>query len=124
MILHATAVLFLLAQQPVTGQPPAPQRGGGRGRGGIQTMALTTTAWTDGARIPDKYAQPGHDVSPPLAWSWATPNVSDTIARFALIVHDLYTDAGSGTHELLHVLVWHQLGIAWCLTAQATHDGI
>ncbi len=38
-------------------------------RGPIQTMALTTTAWTDGGMIPAKYTQAGAQVSPPLAWS-------------------------------------------------------
>ena len=41
-------------QQNPPGQPPAGQRGGGgqRGRGGVQVMTLSTTAWTDGGVIP------------------------------------------------------------------------
>ena len=51
--------------------PPAaaPQGGGGNfqnRRGPIQTMTLTTTAWTDGGMIPAKYTQAGDSVSPPL----------------------------------------------------------
>ena len=81
----------------------APQRGGGgRGRG-VQVMTLTTTAWPDGGTIPAKHAQPGRDVSPPLAWS----NVPETAASFVLIVHDLDAVTGPGTDDTLHWLVWN-----------------
>jgi Raf kinase inhibitor-like YbhB/YbcL family protein len=84
---------------------------GGRGRAAIASIALTTPAWTDGARIPDEYAQPGHDVSPPLAWS----NAPDTAASFVLIVHDLDAPAGNGTDDVLHWLVWNIPGAARAL---------
>jgi len=79
---------------------------GGRGRGGVQPLTITTAAWPDGGAIPDKYAQPGHDVSPPLAWAWPNPNVPDNLASYVLIVHDLDTTAGNGTDDMLHWLVW------------------
>src|SRR5262245_28267059 len=44
------------------GQPPG---GRGGGRGGIQTMTLTSSAWSDGGQIPTKYSQAGDQVSPP-----------------------------------------------------------
>ncbi len=95
------------AGQP--GQPAQPgQRGGGggRGRGGIVVMTLTTTGWTDGGEIPIKYAQPGAEVSPPLAWSGAP----DMTASLVVIVHDI--DAGvanqtNATDDVLHWLVWN-----------------
>src|SRR5690349_18888403 len=59
--------------------------GGGRGRGGIQSMALTTSAWLDGARIPVRFTQVGAEVSPPIAWS----DVPENTSSFVLIVHDL-----------------------------------
>jgi Raf kinase inhibitor-like YbhB/YbcL family protein len=74
-----------------------------RGRGGVAAMTLTTTAWADGGRIPDKHAQPGHDVSPPLAWSGAPDNA----ASFVLIVHDLDAPSGNGTDDMLHWMVWN-----------------
>jgi Raf kinase inhibitor-like YbhB/YbcL family protein len=79
----------------------APQ--GGRGRGAIVPIALTTIAWPDGGLIPEKYAQPGHDVSPPLAWT----NAPDATVSFVLIVHDLDTPTGNGTDDLLQWLVWN-----------------
>lgn len=81
------------------------QRGGGRG--GVQPLTLTTTAWADGGVIPDKYAQPGHDVSPPFAWSWVSPNPPENIASFVLLAHDLDVPTGNGTDDMLHWLVWN-----------------
>jgi Raf kinase inhibitor-like YbhB/YbcL family protein len=103
-----------LAQIPPGGAPPG-QRGGGRGgRGGgggrgrgIQVMTLTSPAFSDGGRIPVKYAQPGGDVSPPLAWT-GTP---DSTASFALIVHDVDATTegrgGAGFDDLLQWMVWN-----------------
>jgi len=89
------------AQTPAA--PAAQQRGGGRGRGGVQTMTLTTSAWADGGQIPIKYTQPGHDVSPPLSWSDAPPNT----LSFVLLVHDLDTTGNGTTDALLQWLVWN-----------------
>jgi len=93
---------------PVTappGQPPPPgQRGGGgRGRGAIQVMTLTTTAWTDGGRIPAAYTQAGDETSPALSWSGAPEGV----ASFVLIVHDVDAAIGAGTDDLLHWMLWN-----------------
>jgi Raf kinase inhibitor-like YbhB/YbcL family protein len=84
-------------------QSAQPQRGGGRGRGGVLPIVLTTPAWADGGRIPDRHAQPGRDVSPPLAWT----DVPENTASFVLIVHDLDAPTGTGTDDLLHWLVWN-----------------
>jgi Raf kinase inhibitor-like YbhB/YbcL family protein len=77
--------------------------GGGRGRAPMKVMTLTTTAFADGARIPEKFAQPGHEVSPPLAWSGAP----DSTVSFVLIVHDVDTAVGNGTDDLLQWMVWN-----------------
>ena len=102
VVVAALASVVLLGQAAA---PPAqPQRSGqGRGRGAIASIALTTPAWTDGGRIPDLHAQPGRDVSPPLAWT----NVPDTAVSFVLVVHDLDAPTGNGTDDLLHWLVWN-----------------
>jgi Raf kinase inhibitor-like YbhB/YbcL family protein len=83
------------------GQPG--QRGGGRGRGAIQVMTLTSPAWSDGGAIPPKYTQAGDDVSPPLAWS-GTP---EGTAAFVLIVHDVDAAIGPGTDDVLHWMIWN-----------------
>jgi hypothetical protein len=86
----------------------APQGGGGGGnfqnrRGPIQTMTLSTTAWSDGGMIPAKYTQAGASVSPPLAWS----NVPDGTTNFVLIAHDVDAAVGQGTDDMLHWMVWN-----------------
>jgi Raf kinase inhibitor-like YbhB/YbcL family protein len=80
-----------------------PQPGGGRGRGAIQVMTLTSSAWTDGSAIPDKYTQAGEDMSPPLTWS----NVPTGTVSFTLIVHDPDAATGPGTDDTLHWMLWN-----------------
>ncbi len=77
----------------------AAQRGG---RGGIRNMTLTSSAFLDGGMIPDKHAQPGRDVSPPLSWSGAP----DSTASFVLLMHDIDAVSGDGTADVLHWMVW------------------
>jgi Raf kinase inhibitor-like YbhB/YbcL family protein len=84
-------------------QPAQPPPGGGRGRGGVQVMTLTSTAWADGGAIPVRFTQAGDDVSPPLSWS----NVPANVASFALIVHDVDAALGNGTDDLLHWMLWN-----------------
>ncbi len=88
-------------QQPsgAAQQPP----GGGRGRGSIQIMALTSGAWPDGGAIPDKYTQAGEDISPPLSWS----NIPAGTVSFILIVHDADAAVGAGTDDTLHWMLWN-----------------
>jgi hypothetical protein len=78
-------------------------RGGGRPRAVMRVMTLTSPAFADGGRIPARYAQPGHERSPALAWTGAP----DSTASYVLIVHDLDAATGSGTDDLLQWLVWN-----------------
>jgi Raf kinase inhibitor-like YbhB/YbcL family protein len=87
---------------PSGAQPPPGGRGGG-GRGGVQVMALTTTAWADGGAMPAKYSQAGDQVSPPLAWS----NVPDGVTSFVLVAHDVDAAIGNGTDDILHWMLWN-----------------
>lgn len=102
---HMQRVLFAIAiALPVA---LSAQRGG-RGRGPVAVMTLASPSFADGARIPDKNAQAGRDVSPALSWS----EVPDSTASFVLIVHDLDAAIGSGTDDLLHWMVWNIPGAA------------
>jgi phosphatidylethanolamine-binding protein (PEBP) family uncharacterized protein len=94
------ASLFALAC--ISGDPTDTSAQGRGGRGGIRVMTLTSSAFTDGGPIPDKHAQPGHDVSPPLAWSGAP----DSTVSFVLLMHDLDAASGDGFGTALHWLVW------------------
>ena len=48
------------------------------------SLALHSPAFADGERIPDRYARPHGNVSPPLEWTGAPPDTRS----FALIVED------------------------------------
>lgn len=91
------------AQNPPSGAPPQPQRGGGRGRA-IRVMTLTSSAFKDGATLAARYSQAGEELSPPLAWS----GVPDSTRSFVLIVRDLDAPSGrDGTDDLLHWMLWN-----------------
>jgi Raf kinase inhibitor-like YbhB/YbcL family protein len=81
---------------------------GGRGRGPIQIMTLSSPAWQDGAQIPLKHTQPGGDVSPPLTWT----NAPENVASYVLLVHDLDAAVSGGADDMLHWLVWNIPGAA------------
>src|SRR5690242_20773468 len=94
------------------------QRGGGGGRGGFQTMTLTTTAWSDGGMIPLRYTQAGPEISPAIQWSGAPAGT----ASFVLIFHDADTVSPNSTDDLLHWLMWNIPGTATGV-AQSRPDG-
>jgi hypothetical protein len=60
-------------------------------------MALTSTAFQEGAMIPAAYTGDGRDASPPLAWS----GVPDGTATFALIMDDPDARMGPFVHWLI-----------------------
>src|SRR5437764_12801724 len=101
VLTSAIALCFAAATNADAQNPPA---GGGRGTGGqgrrraVEVMTLTTKAWEDGGRIPAKYAQPGHDVSPALSWSAAPEGT----ASFVLFVHDVDAASGNALDDVLH----------------------
>ncbi|MEZ5419950.1 MAG: YbhB/YbcL family Raf kinase inhibitor-like protein [Vicinamibacterales bacterium] len=82
--------------QPSTPQPPPRPRA-------VQVMTLTSPAWTDGGRIPDRHAQPGRDVSPPLEWRGAPEGTES----FVLVVRDLDEIVPATGAPRLHWLVWN-----------------
>jgi Raf kinase inhibitor-like YbhB/YbcL family protein len=90
----------------VPAQPPGGRGGRGRGRGGIATMTLTSSAWKDGGEIPAKYTQvngPAGEISPPLAWSGAL----ESAQSFVLIVHDVDAPIGNGSDDMLQWMLWN-----------------
>jgi Raf kinase inhibitor-like YbhB/YbcL family protein len=85
------------------------QGAGGRGPGGASPaappMKLTSPAFTDASKIPDKYgcsAQPAN-VSPALQWS----EVPAGTVSFTLILHDLEPRPARGVEDFLHWMVWN-----------------
>jgi len=88
---------------PAAPAQPGQRGGGGRGRGNVQVMTLTTPAWADGGQIPAKYTQADTDISPALSWS----SVPDGTVSFVLIVHDVDAAIGNGTDDILHWMLWN-----------------
>ena len=88
---------------PAAPAQPGQRGGGGRGRGNVQVMSLTTPAWADGGQIPAKYTQADTDISPALSWA----SVPDGTVSFVLIVHDVDAAIGNGTDDILHWMLWN-----------------
>ncbi len=67
--------------------------------GPFAEIALTSPAFADGARLPERFTADGEGVSPPLVWRDPPAGT----ARLALIVED----ADSPTPQpLVHAVVW------------------
>ena len=82
----------LIAQTPATGaQPPS-----------VPPLTLTTTAFADGAVIPNKYTQAGEQVSPALSWT----NVPTGTQSFVLHMRDPDVARNKTTEDQVHWLVW------------------
>ena len=60
-------------------------------------FALTSTAFRDGERVPDRYTCTGEDISPPLAWTQAPAGTKS----FALIADDPDAPVGTWVHWVL-----------------------
>ena len=63
-------------------------------------MKLTSTAFTDGGKLPTKYTCDGISISPPISWQDAPANTQS----FALIYDDPDAPAGTWDHWVLYNL--------------------
>lgn len=104
LIVALLTITAAAQQRPAPGAPGPP----GQRRGPIPVMTVTSTAWADGAEIPQKHTQAGEQLSPPLAWS----DVPEGVQTFVLIVRDLDAAIGDGTNEILHWMLWNIPGAA------------
>jgi Raf kinase inhibitor-like YbhB/YbcL family protein len=101
--MRSTRLVLVIVSLAAVWAPVAAVGQGGRGRGNVQVMTVTSSAWPDGGQVPVKHTQGGEEVSPPLSWS----NVPAGVVTFVLIVHDLDAAIGSGTNDLLHWMLWN-----------------
>jgi Raf kinase inhibitor-like YbhB/YbcL family protein len=69
----------------------------------IMNLSITSTAFSEGQPIPQKYTCEGSDISPPLAWipQGGTPT---NIKSFALIMDDPDAPVGTWVHWVLYDL--------------------
>ena len=66
---------------------------------GVPSLDLTSPAFADGARMPERFTADGDGVSPPLTWG----QVPDGTTRLALLVEDADSPTGQ---PLVHAVVW------------------
>ena len=92
----------LAAQAPTAGTPPP----------AAPPLTLTTTAFADGAVIPNKYTQAGEQVSPALAWT----NVPAGTQSFVLHMRDPDVARNKTSEDQVHWLVWGIPGTATGMT--------
>ena len=71
-------------------------------------LTLTTTAFEDGAVIPNKYTQAGEQISPKLTWT----NVPASAASFTLILHDPDVALQKNPTDVLHWMIFNIPGTA------------
>ena len=64
----------------------------------VVQMTLTSTAFAEGERIPDRYTCSGEDISPALAWA----DASEGTRSFALICDDPDAPRGIWVHWVLY----------------------
>ena len=71
----------------------------------VPPLIMTSTAWEDGAVIPDKYTQKVPDaVSPELKWSQVPPGTQS----FVLLMHDPEPVLQKGSKmDITHWLIWN-----------------
>lgn len=98
-----TATATLPAQATTAAATPQPQPPRAAPRAPMRIMSLTSPAFADGGVIPQRHAQAGRDVSPPLTWSGGP----DSTRSFVLVVHNADVALGDGTDDLLQWLVWN-----------------
>ena len=72
------------------------------------SIQITSTAFSEGQPIPQKYTCQGSDFSPPLVWTNTPPNTKS----FALIVDDPDAPAGIWVHWVLYDLPATATGLA------------
>jgi Raf kinase inhibitor-like YbhB/YbcL family protein len=66
----------------------------------VMNISITSTAFTDGRPIPDKFTCAGPNVSPPLQWA----NAPAGVKSFALIADDPDAPMGTWVHWVLYNL--------------------
>ena len=74
----------------------------------VMSIQITSTAFSEGQPIPQKYTCQGSDFSPPLAWT----NVPSNTKSFALIVDDPDAPAGTWVHWVIYDLPATTTGLA------------
>jgi Raf kinase inhibitor-like YbhB/YbcL family protein len=103
------ALAFFVAGGTALAQAPTPP----------PPFGLTSSSFTDGAVIPDKYTQASPSpVSPALAWT----NAPAGTVSFALIMHDPDTAPRKSSGDILHWMAFNIPGTATSLPEGVAND--
>lgn len=84
------------------------------------SLAISSVAFTDGTRIPEKYTCDGKDISPPLSWS----DMPEGTESFALICDDPDAPMGTWDHWVLFNIPADSEGLSEAVpTEESLTDG-
>jgi Raf kinase inhibitor-like YbhB/YbcL family protein len=97
-VLFATAMLGCLVTAGGADNPNPPK---------VMNLQITSTAFSEGQPIPQKYTCQGSDISPPLAWT----NGPTKTKSFALIMDDPDAPVGTWVHWVLYDLPANATGL-------------
>ena len=82
-------------------------------------FSLTSTAFRDGERVPDRYTCTADDISPPLAWTGAPADTKS----FALLCDDPDAPAGTWHHWAVFDIPAEAQGLPEAYPTDAEIDG-
>ena len=110
--LVAVGALLAMGSASAIAQAPQGAAGGGQGRGGggrgpaTPPLMMTSTAWEDGAVIPDKYTQAAGATAPSPELKWS--QVPMGTQSFVLLMHDPEPVLAKGSKmDITHWLIWN-----------------
>ena len=83
------------------------------------SMAITSSAFNEGARIPDRFTCSGEDVSPALTWSGAPEGTRS----FALICDDPDAPSGTWVHWVIYGIPQDARGLPEAVPHDSTLSG-
>jgi Raf kinase inhibitor-like YbhB/YbcL family protein len=81
---------------------------------GKMALSVTSTAFREGDKIPDKYTCQGQDISPPIAWS----EPPEGTQSFALIMDDPDAPGGVFTHWVIFNIPSNSRGLPEAIPTQ------
>lgn len=82
---------------------------------GEVALSITSTAFQEGDKIPDKYTCQGQDISPPLAWS----EPPEGTQSFVLIMDDTDAPGGVFTHWVMFNIPPNSCGLPEAVPTEA-----
>jgi Raf kinase inhibitor-like YbhB/YbcL family protein len=99
-ILTVLCLVTMLLAGCGAGEQPPEEKG--------KTLSITSPAFQEGDKMPDKYTSQGEDISPPLAWS----EPPEGTQSFVLIMDDPDAPGGTFTHWVIFNIPSNSRGLS------------